>query len=137
MERVYRFFSFLWGVVRLVLQIACAKDGYGPDTNDEPGMLPEEGKPASLDISLDAPSVSSLSRSLVGEDAQPVTDWEKAVDGRFIYRLTLLIINQEDIVVGYRDIYNGSAIFKFPSICSGRTARSPLWGRWSCCCTAS
>lgn len=69
---------------------------------------------ASLCLDLSVPGLRIESKSNVddpfADDISLWTDWEKVVDGRMMYRLTVFLIEKDtDYLVAYRDIYDGSA----------------------------
>lgn len=68
---------------------------------------------ADLRISFKAPSLTIETRGLDNinqypNDTSKWTDWEKYCDGALFYRLTLLLIDSNGTLVGYRDLYNES-----------------------------
>lgn len=68
---------------------------------------------ANLTIAVNSPSVSVDSRSVsLGDpdgNADDMSEWNKYVDGRKLYRVTLLLINKKtNTIVGYRDSEDGS-----------------------------
>lgn len=80
--------------------------------------------PANLCITIGAPeaSITTRSKENVSKYYNDITewdDWDKAVDGRFIYRLTLLLINKDNSLVAYRDLYKGSADIQTASSLNG------------------
>lgn len=104
-------------VIFIILVSSCRKD--------EIGELPTEA--ASLTISVGLPSITldTRAREMYSSDdesnygkivsdpfATDLTGWsdyEKLIDGREIYRLTLLLVDKVDgVLVGYRDLYKGS-----------------------------
>lgn len=82
----------------MLLVIACQ--------NEQDEQLLKDS-PASLCFKLSIPELSVNGRSITSDPTNKTnqwTDWEKAVDGRFFYRLTLFLIDKEDRLVGYRDL---------------------------------
>lgn len=72
-----------------------------------PGQTSEA---ASLCLDLSVPGLRIESKSNVddpfADDISTWTDWEKVVDGRMMYRLTVFLIEKDtDYLVAYRDIY--------------------------------
>ena len=85
-------------VLLMLLVIACQ--------NEQDEQLLKDS-PASLCFKLSLPELSVNGRSITSDPTNKTnqwTDWEKAVDGRFFYRLTLFLIDKEDRLVGYRDL---------------------------------
>lgn len=78
-------------------------------------VLPDDNA-ANLTLRLEVPKVhvSTRAGSYSDPDSDPATwtDWERAVDGRMFYRLTLLLLDKEKRLVGYRDLYSGSPDIK-------------------------
>lgn len=77
---------------------------------------------ASLCLDLSVPGLRIESKSNVddpfADDISLWTDWEKVVDGRMMYRLTVFLIEKDtDYLVAYRDIYDGSADLTASSEC--------------------
>lgn len=76
-----------------------------------PGQTSEA---ASLCLDLSVPGLRIESKGNAddpfADDISSWTDWEKVVDGRMMYRLTVFLIEKDtDYLVAYRDIYDGSA----------------------------
>ena len=76
-----------------------------------PGQTSEA---ASLCLDLSVPGLRIESKGNAddpfADDISSWTDWEKVVDGRMMYRLTVFLIEKDtDYLVAYRDIYYGSA----------------------------
>ena len=72
---------------------------------------------ASLCLDLSVPGLRIESKGNVdnpfADDISSWTDWEKVVDGRMMYRLTVFLIEKDtDYLVAYRDIYVGSSDLK-------------------------
>lgn len=75
-----------------------------------PGQTSEA---ASLCLDLSVPGLRIESKGNAddpfADDISSWTDWEKVVDGRMMYRLTVFLIEKDtDYLVAYRDIYDGS-----------------------------
>ena len=86
--------------VVLSLLCACQREAV-------PGQNPEA---ASLCLDLSVPGLRIESKGNVdnpfADDISSSTDWEKVVDGRMMYRLTVFLIEKDtDYLVAYRDIY--------------------------------
>lgn len=69
---------------------------------------------ASLCLDLSVPGLRIESKGNAddpfADNISSWTDWEKVVDGRMMYRLTVFLIEKDtDYLVAYRDIYYGSA----------------------------
>ena len=67
--------------------------------------LASEGRDASLKIRLNAPSLTAELKSVSSapDSPQDWTSWERAVDGRFLYRVTAFIL-QGDRLVAHKDL---------------------------------
>ena len=67
--------------------------------------LASEGRDASLKIRLNAPSLTAELKSVSSapDSPQEWTSWERAVDGRFLYRVTAFIL-QGDRLVAHKDL---------------------------------
>ena len=77
---------------------------------------------ASLCLDLSVPGLRIESKGNAddpfADDISLWTDWEKVVDGRMMYRLTVFLIEKDtDYLVAYRDIYDGSADLPASSEC--------------------
>lgn len=78
-------------------------------------IVPEQtSEAASLCLDLSVPGLRIESKGNADDpfanDISSWTDWEKVVDGRMMYRLTVFLIEKDtDYLVAYRDIYYGSA----------------------------
>ena len=85
--------------------------------------LPDGGEAASLTLSIALPEISLGTKSSeipaaygsdivtdpFGENLSEWSDYEKLVDGRTMYRLTVFLVNKKNgELAGYRDIYLGS-----------------------------
>lgn len=86
--------------VVLFLLCACQREAV-------PGQNPEA---ASLCLDLSVPGLRIESKGNVddpfADNISSWTDWEKVVDGRMMYRLTVFLIEKDtDYLVAYRDIY--------------------------------
>ena len=84
-----------------------------------PGQTSEA---ASLCLDLSVPGLRIESKSNVddpfADDISTWTDWEKVVDGRMMYRLTVFLIEKDTgYLVAYRDIYFGSTDLTASSEC--------------------
>lgn len=74
--------------------------------------VPEAGNslPASLSLNLSVPGLrietKGNSDDPFADDISSWTDWEKVLDGRMLYRLTVFLIEKDsEYLVAYRDIY--------------------------------
>ena len=79
-----------------------------------PGQTSEA---ASLCLDLSVPGLRIESKGNAdnpfADDISSWTDWDKVVDGRMMYRLTVFLIEKDtDYLVAYRDIYFGSTDLK-------------------------
>ena len=77
----------------------------------------EVSEAASLCLNLSVPGLRIESKGNAdnpfADDISSWTDWEKVVDGRMMYRLTVFLIEKDtDYLVAYRDIYVGSSDLK-------------------------
>ena len=74
--------------------------------------VPEAGNslPASLSLNLSVPGLRIETKGNAddpfADDISSWTDWEKVLDGRMLYRLTVFLIEKDsEYLVAYRDIY--------------------------------
>lgn len=77
----------------------------------------EVSEAASLCLDFSVPGLRIESKGNVddpfADDISSWTDWDKVVDGRMMYRLTVFLIEKDtDYLVAYRDIYYGSTDLK-------------------------
>lgn len=112
-----RFKGICLFVIFIILASSCRKDGIGGLPSDAASLTVSVGLPS---ITLDTRAremYSSDNESNYGKivsdpfatDLTGWSDYEKLIDAREIYRLTLLLIDRVDgVLVGYRDLYNGS-----------------------------
>ena len=80
-------------------------------------VLGQTSEAASLCLDLSVPGLRIESKGNADDpfanDISSWTDWEKVVDGRMMYRLTVFLIEKDtDYLVAYRDIYFGSTDLK-------------------------
>ena len=73
----------------------------------------EVSEAASLCLDLSVPGLRIESKGNAddpfADDISLWSDWDKVVDGRIMYRLTVFLIEKDtDYLVAYRDIYFGS-----------------------------
>lgn len=73
-------------------------------------LTPEPAQPASLSLNLSVPGLRIETKGNAddpfADDISSWTDWEKVLDGRMLYRLTVFLIEKDsDCLVAYRDIY--------------------------------
>lgn len=104
--KTYIKLSFVLSFVLLLL-CACQRE-------DLPGEVSEA---ASLCLDLSVPGLRIESKGNVdnplADDISLWSDWDKVVDGRIMYRLTVFLIEKDtDYLVAYRDIYVGSPDLK-------------------------
>lgn len=75
----------------------------------EPGL---DFVPASLSYTIDMSDINVGTRGYADmeewESAEGWSLWDKYVDGRLFYRLTVFLIDDKNTLVAYRDIYKGS-----------------------------
>lgn len=74
----------------------------------ESGIAEESEDAVSLEIFLSVPEVSISTKGMEDpwdEDLTDWTNWDIFTDGRAIYELTLLLINSDGDLVGFRDMY--------------------------------
>lgn len=68
--------------------------------------------PANLSFTIDLPRINIGTRGYADmenwDSAEGWSLWDKYVDGRMFYRLTLFLVNDKNTLVAYRDIYKGS-----------------------------
>ncbi|MGN0048383.1 MAG: hypothetical protein ACI37U_05785 [Bacteroides sp.] len=78
-------------------------------------VLPDDDNAANLTLRLEVPKVHVSTRAgYSNPDSDPATwtNWERAVDGRMFYHLTLFLLDKDKRLVGYRDLYSGSSDIK-------------------------
>lgn len=73
-------------------------------------LTPEPTQPASLSLNLSVPGLRIETKGNAddpfADDISSWTDWEKVLDGRMLYRLTVFLVEKDsDCLVAYRDIY--------------------------------
>ena len=73
-------------------------------------LTPESAQPASLSLNLSIPGLRIETKGNAddpfADDISSWTDWEKVLDGRMLYRLTVFLIEKDsENLVAYRDIY--------------------------------
>ena len=87
-----RIYSFI--CVALLMLWGCTEEIVSPSVQD-----------ATLKISLNAPSYTADVRSVSSDPDSPQqwTTWERAVDGRFLYRVTAFLL-QGNRLVAHKDI---------------------------------
>ncbi|MBQ8736240.1 MAG: hypothetical protein IJY78_00175, partial [Bacteroidaceae bacterium] len=70
-------------------------------------------EPASLSFTIDLPKANVGTRGYADmenwDSAEGWSLWDKYVDGRVFYRVTLFLIDDNNALVAYRDIYKGSS----------------------------
>ena len=70
-------------------------------------------EPVNLTFTIERPDVSVGTRGYADMENWDTTDgwslWEKYVDGRLFYRVTLFLLDNNNRLVAYRDIYKGSS----------------------------
>lgn len=87
-------------------------------------VLGQTSEAASLCLDLSVPGLRIESKGNADDpfanDISSWTDWEKVVDGRMMYRLTVFLIEKDtDYLVAYRDIYFGSTDLKASGVEEG------------------
>lgn len=80
----------------------------------EQDFTPESiAEPVNLTFTIERPTVSVSTRGYADMENWDTMDgwslWEKYVDGRLFYRVTLFLLDYENRLVAYRDIYKGSS----------------------------
>lgn len=73
-------------------------------------LTPESAQPASLSLNLSVPGLRIETKGNAddpfADDISSWSDWEKVLDGRMLYRLTVFLIEKDsENLVAYRDIY--------------------------------
>lgn len=73
-------------------------------------LTPESAQPASLSLNLSVPGLRIETKGNAddpfADDISSWSDWEKVLDGRMLYRLTVFLIAKDsEYLVAYRDIY--------------------------------
>lgn len=83
----------------------------------EAQMQPPAGlqsEPASLTFTVTLPKATVSTRTGYAdvdsdwENATGWSDWDKLVDGRMFYRITVFLIDSDNRLVGFRDLYKGN-----------------------------
>lgn len=97
--------------MRLILPLLLLTLLYGCQ-KDESMTGSDEGEAVNLTISLMTPRIEISTRGVSDDPHNKKnewTDWQKAIDGRFIYRVSLFLVEKTtNKLVAIRDIYNGS-----------------------------
>lgn len=71
-----------------------------------------KGSTADLRFSVNVPLIEVDTRTIASDPdnvSDEWTDWEKYVDGRMLYRVTIFVVDADDRLVAYRDFYGGSS----------------------------
>lgn len=99
--------KFCITVVSVLLMFSCTKEDVSEQTSDF------AAEPASLSFTVDLPRPGVSTRGYADMEnwgnAQGWSLWDKYVDGRAFYRITLFLIDDQNTLVAYRDIYKGSS----------------------------
>ena len=104
-------------MIFIILAYSCRKDEVGGVSSDAASLTISVGLPSiTLDTraremysSDDESRYGKIVSDPFGTDLDGWTYFEKLIDARVIYRLTLLIVDRVDgVLVGYRDLYKGS-----------------------------
>ena len=91
----------------LSLLCACQREDCSGEVSDAASLC--------LDLSVPGLRIESKGNAddPLADNISSWTDWEKVVDGRMMYRLTVFLIEKDtDYLVAYRDIYVGSSDLK-------------------------
>lgn len=123
-----RFKGFGLFMIFIALASSCRKEEVGGSYSDAASLTLTVGLPS---ITLDTRAREMYSgddESKFGKivsdpfatDLTGWTDFEKLIDAREIYRLTLFLVDKVDgVLVGYRDLYKGSPDMKLPDAAEG------------------
>ena len=99
--------TFCVMVISVLLMFSCTKEDMGEQMSDL------TAEPASLSFTIDLPSANVGTRGYADmvnwDSAEGWSLWDKYVDGRVFYRVTLFLIDDNNALVAYRDIYKGSS----------------------------
>ncbi len=102
--------------IRNVCLAAVVAIGFAACQSDDTVLSPADTdlEPASLTFTLSLPKATVSTRGYADVDAdwEDATNWsidDKLIDGRTFYRVTVFLIDSEDRLVGFRDIYKGNA----------------------------
>ena len=104
-------------IIFIISASSCRKDEVGGATSDAASLTVSVGLPSvTLDTraremysSDDESKYGKIVSDPFGSDLEGWNYFEKLIDARVIYRLTLLLVDRVDgVLVGYRDLYKGS-----------------------------
>lgn len=103
--KTWRYIAAVALTAVMLLAASCSQEA---DCCMEP---PTDPQPASLSISMMHPQIEPGTRGVADAPYSPEewSEWEKAVDGQLIYRLTLFLIDSKGTLVAIRDFYTGSS----------------------------
>lgn len=108
----------IFAFIRNICLAAVLTIGFVACQNDDSGLSPSDtgsSEPASLTFTLSLPKATVSTRAGYAdvdanwEDAAGWSLNDKLIDGRTFYRVTVFLIDSEDRLVGFRDIYKGNA----------------------------
>lgn len=102
----------LWSCRPLFVLLACMVCGLMPllsscdkEETDNPSLPTGSGE-TDLHLTLGVPPSNSSTRGVSDApycDDDSWTDWERLVDGRYLYRVTVLLVDASNKLVGYKD----------------------------------
>lgn len=97
----------------ILLSIACAAGIVACEKSDDGAAALNNKDAASLTISVDVPTFSATTRSIATDpenSGNSWTNWDKFVDGALLYRVTIFVIDSNNKLAAWRNIYSGGDI---------------------------
>lgn len=98
----------------ILLSIACVAGFASCEKSDDGAAALNNKDAASLTISVDVPTFSATTRTAIATDPENSgnswTNWEKFVDGALLYRVTIFVIDSNNKLAAWRNIYSGGDI---------------------------
>lgn len=98
---------FVLGTLVLVSAAGCSQ------LDETAAVTVEQEAPmASLTLDIDLPGANSGTKSIASDprnNNNTWTEWDNFVDGSLLYNVTLFVIDNNDNLVGYRQIHSGSS----------------------------
>lgn len=98
----------------ILLSIACAAGIVACEKSDDGAAALNSKDAASLTISVDVPTFSATTRTAIATDPENSgnswTNWDKFVDGALLYRVTIFVIDSNNKLAAWRNIYSGGDI---------------------------
>lgn len=97
----------------ILLSIACAAGIVACEKSDDGAVALNSKDAASLTISMDVPTFSATTRTAIATDPENTsgewTNWDKFVDGALLYRVTIFVIDSNNKLAAWRNIYANSS----------------------------